>query len=182
MNINEPQIMIDLETMSTKSNAVIISIGAVAFNSGGVFDQFYENIDIESSARFGLDICPKTIKWWMKQSDEARKPLTENVLDIENALIEFALWVNSRVGEEAKIWGNGADFDNVILSSAYSATELQQPWKYWNNMCFRTLKNQYPEIKHCHEGVKHNALADAQSQAEHAIKIFGVMKGNSCNP
>lgn len=70
------------------------------------------------------------------------------------------------------IWGNGASFDNVILANAYRAASIQQPWAYWNDRCYRTLKKRYLDIALRRQGTHHNALDDAISQAEHLITIW----------
>jgi hypothetical protein len=68
-------IMIDIETLSTNSNALILCIGAIKFNTKGDISQtnieelekFYCLIDIEDSKKYSLDIAEKCIEWWNKQ-------------------------------------------------------------------------------------------------------------------
>lgn len=72
------RIMVDLETLGTAPGSVILSIGAVRFDvEEGLLDEFYVNIDVESSQRLGLTIDGATVMWWMKQSDAARAKLSE---------------------------------------------------------------------------------------------------------
>ena len=67
------RIMVDLETLGTAPGSVILSIGAVRFDvEKGLLDEFYVNIDVESSQRLGLTIDGDTVMWWLKQSDAAR--------------------------------------------------------------------------------------------------------------
>lgn len=70
-----------------------------------------------------------------------------------------------------RVWGNGSDFDNVILRNAYAAIGSTYPWRYNDNMCYRTIKNLAPDVKMARQGVHHNALDDARSQALHLIAI-----------
>jgi exodeoxyribonuclease VIII len=86
-------------------------------------------------------------------------------------LLDFDLFL-SRYGEDVKIWGNGASFDNVILANAYRRNDLNIPWKYYNDRCYRTMKSLAPHIKMEREGTHHNALSDAISQANHLIRIM----------
>jgi len=74
------------------------------------------------------------------------------------------------------VWGNGASFDNAILANAYHKTHLDLPWQYYNNRCYRTIKNCYPNIKLSRAGTLHKALDDAKSQAMHLIEIFKNIK------
>jgi hypothetical protein len=74
------------------------------------------------------------------------------------------------------VWGNAASFDLKILEKAYKLMQIEVPWKYYNEMCYRTLKNLYPEIKIMCNPHKHEALQDAIYQAEHAVRILNTLK------
>ena len=52
-------VMIDLETMSTRSNASICSIGAVKFEGSTILDKFYCTIDLKSCKDGGLNKIKK---------------------------------------------------------------------------------------------------------------------------
>jgi len=75
--------------------------------------------------------------------------------------------------ETVRVWGNGSNFDNVILEHTYRLLNIKLAWKNQNDRCFRTLKKIYPEMKIERCGTYHNALDDAITQAKHAIKIYG---------
>lgn len=160
--------MIDLETVDNKPTSAIASIGAVMFDKDGMYDEFYMVVDYKTSILLGLTQSDSTMDWWAKQSEEAQKIFHPDTLkyDIKIALIEFASWFKNHGG--LYLWGNGADFDNAIMSTAYGLAGMDQPWKYSNNRCFRTAKHKgRMEIRH---GVYHNALDDAKTQAEYMIK------------
>ena len=72
-----------------------------------------------------------------------------------------------------RLWGNGASFDNAILSTAYELCELEtvQPWRFYNDRCYRTVKSLYPEVAMVRTGTYHNALDDAESQALHLLAM-----------
>jgi hypothetical protein len=44
-------------------------------------------------------------------------------------------------------------------------------WRSYNGRCYRTVKQQFPDIKLTRFGTYHNALDDAYSQAEHMVQI-----------
>lgn len=171
-------IMLDLETMGTTSNAAIVAIGAVKFNpeTGELGERFYTAVDLESSKLSGGIVDPETVQWWSTQSEQARKAL-ENGISLPQALADFAAWVgvNRRV---TVMWGNGSDFDNVILGNSYRRlgfTHAQLPWSYGNNRCFRTMKALYFDVPYPERvGVQHHALDDAVTQATHLLAIFQV--------
>lgn len=186
-----PNVMLDLETLSTRSNAVILSIGAVKFDLKKVetVDEikadpnrtFYANVHIGSQISAGLHIDPDTIAWWQKQSDEARHAVFRGAdFMLPMALMDFTNWLGSDDGDF--LWGNGANFDNVILESAYQANGSMFPFKYNAHRCYRTIKELYrlrfPESfealrKEKIEGlVSHHALDDAIYQT---IKLQQIM-------
>lgn len=167
--------MLDLETLSTCSEAVILSIGACEFNDEQVTNVFYSPINIDSQLEVNRKIDGSTLCWWMRQSDEARDVFEElgdvksSNISLTNALKEFDNWLGVE-GLDSVIWGNGSDFDNTILTSAYRSVGMDVPWAFWNNRCYRTINNLFPlEIKRT--GVQYNALDDAVTQAEHLIAI-----------
>jgi exodeoxyribonuclease VIII len=69
------------------------------------------------------------------------------------------------------VWGNGADFDNVILGNAYLAVNKPRPWSFWNNRCYRTVRAMAPNIDYVRPVIAHHALHDARAQALHLIEI-----------
>ena len=167
-------VMLDIETMGNGSNSAIIAIGAVAFGGGEIHARFYREVSLKSSCSVGLECDASTIIWWMGQSEEARSAFKNNDygMHIEGALVEFAMWFNNVGGCE--MWGNGAAFDNAILSNAYLKCGINKPWDFWNDRCYRTVKALHPEIELVRVGTHHNAVDDAESQAMHLMKMISV--------
>jgi hypothetical protein len=138
------EVMIDLETLSTENNAVILTIGAIRFNRNIPIEKniekcntFYRRITLESCNLLNLHTCDNTKLWWDKQSPEARYEAFDNPnrISIEKALIEMTVWIRGT----NYIWSHGDDFDCVILSNVYKKCGLIVPWKYWNTRDTRTL-------------------------------------------
>ena len=164
-------VMIDLETMGTRPSAPIIAIGAVKFDVNATYDEFYMNIDLESAVNDSHAVVdPKTVLWWMEQSSEARSALFDGKKKVLTALYEFRDWLKPDKPEG--VWGNGASFDNTILSETYRRMDLTPPWPFWADRCYRTVKGEHPQIEMERTGVHHNALDDAKSQANHLIRIW----------
>ena len=168
--------MLDLETMSTKPNAAILSIGAVEFDLREKIlrNEFYTRVSLESNMKMKRSIDANTVMWWMTQDDEARLELCKPAPRLVNVLVAFMDFLKNAglVDRCFCVWGNGADFDNVILASAYSDCNYEVPWYYGNNRCFRTVKALYPYINYEKPLVAHNALEDAKAQARHVLKIL----------
>ena len=169
--LEKNNIMVDLETMATHPNAAIVAIGAVRFTDE-LKDTFYQVVDLKSAIEAGMDVNGDTINWWLMQEEAARQAITVPGLEFTQALSLFAKWL----GEDAIVWGNGASFDNAILTNAYYKTGIPLPWHYADNRCYRTVKYFYPNVKLQRTGTLHNALDDAMSQAMHLIEIFKNIK------
>jgi exodeoxyribonuclease VIII len=160
--------MLDLETLGVQPTSVITEIGAVKFGGGKIIDKFSRRIDIQDCLAHGLSIDGPTIEWWMSQDDKARAHFSEPGGPLSSVLFDFTLWVGS---ESPEMWGCGPDFDNNILGNAYRVCGLEQPWKFWNNRCYRTVKSLFPHIPIERTGVHHRAVDDAEAQARHLMKI-----------
>ncbi len=168
-------VMIDLETLGTSCDSVILSLGAVAFDET-IEDSFYRKINLQSCTDLGLKIDTDTVLWWLGQNELARKEIFEGNKDFPTlscALLQFSAWLVDK--ENVKIWGNGSNFDNTILANAYRVCGLEIPWKFWNDRCYRTMKN-IRKIELERTEVKHDALEDATYQARHLIKIMESIK------
>lgn len=159
--------MVDLETMGNKPDAPITSIGVVEFDLSGTKRGFYERVDLSSSVHSGGVIDPETVKWWLQQSSDAQLEMTKG-RHIVSVLQELSSFLTG----EVIIWGNGAAFDNVILAAHYDRLNIQRPWKFWNDRCFRTIRAMNEDVQAPERtGTHHNALDDAKTQAMHLINI-----------
>ena len=168
------QIMFDLETLGKNPGCVVLSIGVVEFDMTGIkkeYQLFFDPVDQEA---YGLKAEADTVMWWFKQSKEAQAAILEgstvNLSDGLKILTDASSWSNARV------WVNGASFDFPILKALFDAASLPIPWKYYNECCFRTIKNQVSKTRYDHLRVMpeltHDGLADARAQALTLIKLL----------
>jgi DNA polymerase III epsilon subunit-like protein len=172
------QIMVDLETLSTRPYSTILAIGAVSFTiEDGVLDTFYTNVDANSCKEIGLHISKDSVDWWARQSKEAREALTVNPIPVADALTKFSEWYGT--DKYAPIWGNSSAFDISILESAYYNADIEIPWTPWVVSCYRTVLNLLNlnnkslwDADKTNTGVAHNALDDAMHQTKQIIKVF----------
>lgn len=177
-------VMVDIETWGNGNDAMVVSIGAVKFDSSNILNKFHVGIDPVSAQRFGAKIDADTMLWWLDpERDAARQQWLElEKLDIVSALEGFRLWLADGngddpdspahdYGEPLQLWGNGATFDNIIMRSAYRSIGEETPWPFWLDRCYRTMKNMCPGVKLQRLGTHHNALDDAESQAVHLQQI-----------
>ncbi|WP_440866201.1 3'-5' exonuclease [Symbiopectobacterium purcellii] len=166
-------VMIDLETLGTNPNAPIASIGAVFFdpNTGGLGEQFYCHVDFESDMKNGAAPDGDTIKWWLRQSAEARAELIrDDMCPIWAAVSKFSDWLteNAESLDTLQVWANSPSFDCIILKSAFERTDTDIPWNYRNERDVRTIKEVGFALGvdvRSYFGIPHNAIYDAINQA-----------------
>ena len=179
-------VMLDLETMGTSGNSALISIGAYAFDFVHEFRaDFHEGVDLVSCERLGLSVEADTVSWWLKQDPQAITSLVElPKIDIHEALKRFGHFLSMvniiTEGEPLYVWGNGIDFDNKILRNACEKAKITLP--KFKDMDFRTIKTMarqytFPDVESFRkDGVLHNALSDAKTQAEYLMEVLKKWK------
>lgn len=171
-------VMVDLETLGTVANSIILSIGAVKFdlNSDHIADDgFYASISIDSNLHAGRQLSESTLLWWLDQSQTAQAVFREPKQTLEAALDSLTEWFGT--DDRQTIWSNGADFDLPMLAHAYAGYGWETPWKFWNSRCVRTYRalpaaQGLPKL-----GNDHNALRDAINQAKLVQAIQKAMTG-----
>jgi hypothetical protein len=186
--------MVDLETLSTDSNAIILTIGAVPFGPDGsqIVDEdsyFYERVDLKSYNRYKdkFSIDYNTLNWWMRQEQEPRDQafLETPRYSIDTVMQDFVNWLtimcNAFGDSKINIWSHGKDFDVVVLENAFKICGIGCPWKYFDTRDTRTLyalagvDSRNISIP---EGFKaHNAIGDCLKQIEGVRLSYNNLNG-----
>ena len=190
-------VMIDLETLGVRADAVILSLGAVRFDPLGPGEQplnmpqhlgpeFRANISIQSCLDAGLRIDGSTVEWWFQQSEAARKSLFEpKPVPLSAALANFARWMQ-QTGEMkyTKAWSHGVTFDVVILGEAYAHLGQKPPWMYKLARDTRTLFAETPgyfdamgQRMRGTPGIEHDCLDDAKEQVKWVQYAWWLREG-----
>ena len=154
-------VMLDLETLSLRSDACIVQIAAVAFDieTGELGPRFnaYVNESCLVGAKVGhIDVS--TVGFWMRQ--KFAPTLGASITDedeqrnLYDALGEFDQWFANlaedtceagassvvETAEEISLWSHGAGFDIPILAEAYNRALIGEvPWHYRAPRDTRTL-------------------------------------------
>lgn len=162
---------IDIETLSTRPNAAVISIGIAVFDrrTGEICDTLYREVHIDDAVRHG-HVDGHTLAWWMKQGDEAKQLFSYNE---DKKPLSSVIWdVGSFLGlyPEIRVWGNGSTFDITILEMACINLVQPAPWKFQHVRDMRTIVDAaaalgFDKKSIPFDGVPHNALDDAMHQA-----------------
>ena len=173
-------IMIDLETLATGNDAVVLTLGAVKFDphtNQDPYDPLYFKIEIDEQTALGRVIDPNTVEWWSKQPQEAQDEAfaEDGRISMDEATNQLSRFI---VGSN-KIWAQGTMFDIGILENFYKMIGKPAPWAYWQIRDSRTVGDMGDYSAKTDNKVAHNALADAYSQAKGVQSIYkqlGVKK------
>jgi 3' exoribonuclease, RNase T-like len=179
-------IMVDLETLATTPNCVILTIGAVKFDpfdnyiknnvSLADLDKFYARIDLDSQPNRHID--DGTVEWWSKQNQAAQnEAFNENDrIPLSEALDQLHkfIWQSSRT------WCQGPSFDIPILEHAYREFGKPTPWNYSQTRDSRTVCDLVSvELPAELQTTTHNAAEDCYKQiigVQLALSKLGVEK------
>jgi hypothetical protein len=159
--------MIDLETLGTKSDTAVLSLGAVIFNREEILKKQLWHFNLNEQLKVKRSVTGDTLTWWMNQSESARgvfaKCNTEGIL-ARQFVESFDQFIGT---QKLKVWSNGASFDVPIIENLLCQAGAQIPWKFWDVRCYRTMKAMFSiEIGVIRDGVAHDALDDAIFQTK----------------
>ena len=136
-------------------------------------------LDVSEQIERGRKPTGDTIKWWMAQSDAAKRVFHEKAKPAKEVLTLFSQWYASDgtlkgvnpVKNRAYVWGNGSTFDISILENIFRDYGIECPWGYNKPMDLRTFKRFKASGQQVvKSGVNHNALDDATSQANYVME------------
>jgi hypothetical protein len=160
-------IMLDLETLATSPDSVILTFGAVKFNpfdsSAELDTGLYFRINVDEQINLGRNVDQGTVDWWGQQSEEVREEALGESDRI--GLEDFTKELNRFVVGADRIWAQGPVFDIVILENLYRQLGKPAPWPYYLIRDSRTLLKALGDSR-TQGPMLHNALADCVSQAQ----------------
>lgn len=168
-------LMIDIETMGTAHNAVMIQLAGVFFDrdTGELGREFCINISEESCESHGFTKDPKTIEWWNKQDQAILDNIRTDAFPIEVAIISFYKFY--LMVKDVKVWSH-ATFDFVIVQNYLQKFDRSMNHKHARDI--RTLVDlsginlkQYDWTKKTH-----NALDDCKFQAQYCVDALKALK------
>lgn len=173
-------IMLDLETLSTKQNSVVLTLGAVKFNAFSLqepHEELYLRIDADEQIAMGRDVSESTVEWWMKQSPEVQ----EEAMGSEGrvSVVEACRQLNKFLVGVDKIWCQGPHFDITILETLFADAKLNTNWQYYQVMDSRTVFSLFGDLRDKTRASAHNAVEDCKEQVRALQKLnrqLGITK------
>ena len=174
-------VMLDLETLGTSPDCVILSIGAIKFDPYTFKDphsEFYMKLNVDEQIDMGRSIDESTIMWWSKQESSIQE---DAFSESDRKSIDFFVKeLNRYCVAVDDFWCQGPTFDFVILENLYRQLERPTPWQYWQIRDSRTVFKMMPiDPRKAIQESAHNALADCYYQAvsvQKSYKHFGIRR------
>ena len=166
-------VMLDLETLSTRPDATILTFGACKFNpyaQEDITQGIYFRVNVDEQIALGRHVDDNTIEWWSKQAEDVYAEAFDPNDRI--SLEEFAKELNRFIVGCDNIWAQGPVFDIVILENLYRQMGLPCPWQFWQIRDSRTLLSSLGDPREKNKAGLHNALEDAVSQAQAVQYVF----------
>ena len=165
--------MLDLESLGTRPDCAILTLGAVKFDEytpGSFGDSLYLRIDVDEQLALGREVQEDTLTWWSNQAEDVR----EEALGEGNrvSLTEMYRQLNKFCVGATNIWCQGPAFDIVILENIYRQMGWPTPWQFWQIRDSRTLFGVHGDPREKNKAGLHNALEDCVSQAQGVQQIF----------
>ena len=179
--------MLDLETLGTDPDAVILSAGLVLFNLEEEDDYdtladsdakrvWYSTFEPQDQIDLGSTVTFSTIKWWLEQHKLAQAVFhVKHPKPNETILEDLCEFLGD--AQEITLWGNGSGFDIPIFRHMFKIYNIKFPFRHWNENDLRTMRRMAgkPELQIV-RGVYHNALDDAQYQVLAAQEYNRIVK------
>jgi hypothetical protein len=166
-------IMLDLETLSTRPDATILTFGACKFspyNQESIDKGIYFRVSVDEQIALGRHVDDNTVEWWGRQADDVREEALGQGDRI--SLDEFTKQLNRFIVGCDNIWAQGPVFDIVILENLYRQLGLPCPWQFWQIRDSRTLLSTHGDPRDKNKAGLHNALEDCVSQAQAVQTVF----------
>jgi len=178
--VKKDNVMIDLETLGVCADALVLTIGAVAFSLDGCLGN-----EIEIYPTVQDQIPQRKVEWgaisfWFQQEFNVREQQfsANRTSDLKNSLISLTEFCEQSLDKNFKVWGNG--FDIPLLNQAYSSFGMETPWSYKKIMDCRTAVwlSKISVQKYIDEQKDaHNAISDCKFQIKFIVDACNVIKG-----
>ena len=143
-------VIVDLETLGVEFDAVVMSVGAAAFNGdcSRMFDAFYYKIDIAKQIQLGRSIDASTRKWWAKQDQAVFNEATRDARHPKFVMEQMRSWLMSIEKKHGKVlmWGCSQLFDLTKLQTLCRQVEVPDVVPAFGERCFSMMPSMKESI------------------------------------
>lgn len=170
---------IDIESLATSRDAIIVSVGICKFSleSGVISDHKYWELNLRQQEKMGRKLSTDCIRWWSGQSKEALAAINNNNrVPLETFVKEF----NDFIKDPGFYWSKGTNFDLELITNLYEQLGQYAPFKYskWADARVMYLLGNRLQItpKDIERTGAHNALDDALYQTKVVCEVYRQIK------
>ena len=169
-------IMLDIETLGTGPNAVIIQIAALDFNreTGEIGDHVDLALSLKESMDKGFSVDASTLSWWLETDSKLLSRIVSSGGGIQDRLFKLRNFLNK---PEVKIWSH-ATFDFPLVQN-YLKTFGVEPVDFRAARDIRTLVDLSGINLDDYDwnAKTHDALDDCKFQVRYCVDAIGKLKG-----
>lgn len=172
-------VSLDIETLSTTTGSVVLSIGACIVTPDGAASAsaFYSRVNIQQQIDAGREISESTLRFWIGQPREVQERTfgQGDGPSVREVMLRLHYWW-SDVASCAPVYTKGPQFDAAILDSLADSVKIERPIHYRKWRDLRTLEDMIVWAGHedlliatkerCASPLAHDALTDALVQGE----------------
>ena len=124
--------MIDLETLSTRPDATVLTLGAIKFDpytDSEPHAGLYLRVDVDEQSELSRHVDEGTLEWWGRQDEKIKDEALgdEDRVSLNSMVKQLNKWC---VGID-ELWCQGPLFDYAILQNLYAQLGQPVPWNYW---------------------------------------------------
>ena len=161
---------LDIETLSTKFNAVILEIGIVRFTETNIVDTLVLYPSLDEQIDNGQIADDDTMEWWKRTNPEYLSKLLSidriSIKDCHEQFVKFS-------SPYDKLWANSPAFDCVITNTMFQLAGLTSVTDFRRELCLRTYQHITGKNIPRNMADAHSTMADALHQA----KFIQTLKG-----
>lgn len=139
---------LDIETLSQKGNAVVLSVALVQFDDEIQYDPielFNKNLLVkfnikEQIEKYNRIVSKETIEWWKSQPEIVKKVSffpSENDLPLENGLNIIRNYINKVSTGNEIVWTRGS-LDQFVIDDLCDSIGMQPLFRYSQYRDYRT--------------------------------------------
>lgn len=182
-------LMLDIETLSTRVDAAIVSIAVLAFDPNGDPRDLHSTHGSSHNwqekgwqrnilPELDSHVDPETVRWWFTQPIQVRDQLL-GTQRLHGVLPDLAFFLEKAAPDGyERVWANGPAFDVAILDYWCDRLGLPRLFHFRKVRDLRTLRDvaQHPYKKEDKSKNAHVALDDCYTQARIVQECFALLR------
>lgn len=177
-------VMVDIETLGTGPDTVVLSVALVRFNDCAEAEFLhikFNSQEINQQVEKGRKISPDTVMWWLQQGKDAQAAITETYnTDFKRGMYAALSQISKFMQPGDIIWANPPSFDVATLDNLMAQFDLPAfAPEHWNVRDLRTIKKTFGSAPKRPDVVAHDALWDCLQQIDDlrfGLKKAGMMR------